>query len=97
MPKTERPMPSNEAECILARLVANFPGILPYSDGHERLDGDGSALEVNGGDLVEWISAELAGLDDPGELGKLLHDRAEEGTPVDDNGDYIMPAFRVRK
>lgn len=75
------PLATNTAENILARLVANFPGLLNGED------------EVPGAELVDWLSDEFYGIDEANPLFKLLKDRAENGSPEDDEQNEAGYAF----
>lgn len=56
---------------VILRLVANFPGFVTDE-------------EVNGADLVDWLSNEILYLSQDPELDQEMRNRALTGTPDDD-------------
>ena len=75
--KFPRPKPYDAAEDILARLVANFRGTGILEDD---LGADAN-LKC---EIAEWIANELSATDDP-HLKRLLKDRNEHGSPIDED------------
>jgi hypothetical protein len=74
-------LPKNTAENILARLCANFPGLINGND------------EVPGAELVDWLTNEFYGLTNPTRteatlrLRGVLETWAEFGSPEDDDAN----------
>lgn len=71
-----RPKPYSAAEDILARLVANFRGT-------GIIEGDLGADANLKNEIAEWIANELWATDDL-HLKRLLKDRNEHGSPMED-------------
>lgn len=79
------PRPLGSAESILARLVASFPGLM---DGEQ---------DVNGGDVVDFLTREFDAIYSESPLGILLMDRFLNGSPGDDRlneAGYKFPQGR---
>ncbi len=68
MTKTQSSMSGDSARSIVIRMVGNFPGFIDDTD-------------VNGADLVNWLSQEIYFLVSQGRAGELIQAAADANDP----------------